>query len=69
MPNPDLVSVREAANYLRVSARTVYRLIETGQINAVRIGKQWRIPYRDLPAVGSARPTIERHEAVQGQHA
>ncbi len=44
-----LVTVREAAKYMRVSARTVYRLIESGQISAVRIGKQWRIPSSDLP--------------------
>lgn len=45
----DLVTVREAANFLRISARTVYRLIESGQISAVRIGKQWRIPTTNLP--------------------
>ena len=45
----NLVTVREAASFLRISARTVYRLIESGQITAVRIGKQWRIPTRDLP--------------------
>jgi len=45
----DLVTVREAANFLRISARTVYRLIESGQISAVRIGKQWRIPAINLP--------------------
>ena len=45
----DLVTVREAANFLRISARTVYRLIESGQISAVRIGKQWRIPMTNLP--------------------
>jgi len=48
----NLVTVREAANYLRISARTVYRLIESGQIGAVRIGKQWRIPASDLPGMG-----------------
>lgn len=45
----NLITVREAATYLRISARTVYRLIESGQIGAVRIGKQWRIPASDLP--------------------
>ena len=45
----NLVTVREAASFLRISARTVYRLIESGQITAVRIGKQWRIPMNDLP--------------------
>jgi len=45
----NLVTVREAASHLRVSARTVYRLIESGEIGAVRIGKQWRIALGALP--------------------
>ena len=56
----NLVTVREAANFLRISARTVYRLIDSGQIEAVRIGKQWRIPLSDLPghenAAAQAQP-------------
>ncbi len=47
--NENLVTVREAADFLRISARTVYRLIESGQMGAVRIGKQWRIPVTELP--------------------
>ncbi len=47
--NENLVTVREAADFLRISARTVYRLIESGQMGAVRIGKQWRIPVSELP--------------------
>jgi excisionase family DNA binding protein len=54
----DLITVREAANYLRISARTVYRLIESGQIGAVRIGKQWRIPAADLPGRDQPTPAV-----------
>ena len=49
----NLITVREAANYLRISARTVYRLIESGQLGAVRIGKQWRIPANDRPGIAT----------------
>ncbi len=42
------MNVRETANLLRISQRTVYRLIESGQLEAVRIGKQWRIPTKKL---------------------
>ena len=66
--NENLVTVREAADFLRISARTVYRLIESGQMGAVRIGKQWRIPVSELPgrdviqgeptAISKAEPTI-----------
>ena len=52
----NLVTVREAASFLRISARTVYRLIESGQLGAVRIGKQWRIPVSDLPGRETAKP-------------
>ena len=54
----NLITVREAANYLRISARTVYRLIESGQIGAVRIGKQWRIPANDLPGQEQAATAL-----------
>jgi len=63
----NLVTVREAANYLRISARTVYRLIESGQIGAVRIGKQWRIPASDLPgheALAGATGVATEHQAT-----
>ena len=55
----NLITVREAANYLRISARTVYRLIESGQIGAVRIGKQWRIPANDLPGQEQAATALQ----------
>ena len=61
----NLVTVREAASYLRISARTVYRLIESGQIGAVRIGKQWRIPAQDLPGRDQVAPI----EAAAGPQA
>jgi excisionase family DNA binding protein len=38
-----LISVADACEHLRVSPRTIYRLIQNGQIEAVQIGRQWRI--------------------------
>jgi hypothetical protein len=31
-PSPDVLTVREAAEYLRCSVRTVYRLVQTGKL-------------------------------------
>ncbi len=59
----NLVTVREAANFLRISSRTVYRLIESGQLGAVRIGKQWRIPASDLPGRESTSAPSEASQA------
>lgn len=35
---------REVANLLRISVMTVYRMIEIGELDAIRIGRSFRIP-------------------------
>jgi excisionase family DNA binding protein len=47
MPGP-LLTVAEVADLLRVSNMTVYRLIKAGQMGAIRVGKNYRIPQADL---------------------
>ncbi|HEX2051892.1 MAG TPA: helix-turn-helix domain-containing protein [Actinomycetota bacterium] len=42
------VTVGEVARSLRVSNMTVYRLIKSGQIAAVRVGRGYRIREDDL---------------------
>lgn len=37
-------TAKEVAKKLRVSHATVIRLIETGQLQALRVGNQFRIP-------------------------
>ena len=37
------VTVAEVADQLRVSNMTVYRLIQSGQVAAVRVGRSYRI--------------------------
>jgi excisionase family DNA binding protein len=43
-----LMTTEEVIGYLRVNARTVYRLIQTGDLPAVRVGRQWRVRRGDL---------------------
>lgn len=47
-PNPRFLTVAEVAVTLRVSNMTVYRLINTGSLAAIRIGKSFRIREDDL---------------------
>ena len=42
------VTVAEVAGQLRVSNMTVYRLIQSGQLAAVRIGRSYRIRESDV---------------------
>ncbi|MBV9661104.1 MAG: helix-turn-helix domain-containing protein [Acidimicrobiales bacterium] len=42
------VTVAEVAGQLRVSNMTVYRLIQSGQLAAVRVGRSYRIREGDV---------------------
>ena len=43
-----MLTVGEVAELMRVSNMTVYRLIKSGQLAAVRVGKNYRIRRSDL---------------------
>jgi excisionase family DNA binding protein len=38
----NLLTVKEVAALLRVSAQTLYKMLEQGGIPAVKVGSQWR---------------------------
>ena len=42
------VTVAEVASQLRVSSMTVYRLVQSGQLPAVRVGRSYRIRADDV---------------------
>jgi excisionase family DNA binding protein len=44
----DLLTAREVADVMRVSTMTVYRLIKSGDLPAIRVGKHLRIRERDV---------------------
>ncbi|MCL4390225.1 MAG: helix-turn-helix domain-containing protein [Patescibacteria group bacterium] len=41
------LTIKEVADYLRVSERSVLRYIEAGRLNAVKVG-YWRVYEKDL---------------------
>ena len=43
-----LLTVAEVAKVMRVSNMTVYRLIKSGQLSAIRVGKNYRIRRADM---------------------
>lgn len=46
----ELLTVAEVADMLRVSDMTVYRLIRSGELPAVRVGRNYRVGRSDLEA-------------------
>jgi excisionase family DNA binding protein len=55
-----LLTVNEVAEILRVSNMTVYRLVKSGQIPAIRVGKNYRIKESDVNAYLSRGTQRER---------
>lgn len=54
---PGFLTPHEVAETLRVSDMTVYRLIKSGELRALRIGKSYRISEDDFDAYLAARFT------------
>ena len=46
----DLFSIKEVAAYLKVSQRLVRRMIASGELEAMKVGREWRIPMDTIAA-------------------
>lgn len=57
---PDALSAVEVADTLRVNVKTVYKLIRTGAIPAVRVGREYRVAKGEL--IGFLRNSEKRGE-------
>lgn len=45
---PVVLTAAEAMDILRVGKNTMYRLLNTGELKGLRIGRTWRISLKDL---------------------
>jgi excisionase family DNA binding protein len=66
------LTIDEVRAYLRVNVRTVYRMIRSGRLPAVRVGRQWRVRPADLDAwlaglQNEASSEIDRSERNGGE--
>lgn len=57
-----LLTVREVAEAMRVSTMTVYRLIKTRDLPAIRVGRHFRIRADDLGEYLEARVVGRQQE-------
>lgn len=56
MTDPEFLTVAEVSGHLRVSKMTVYRLIESGELPAVRVGRSFRITASAVETLIGAQP-------------
>ncbi len=50
LPGGRFLTVAEVASILRLSKMSVYRLIHSGQLEAVQFGRSFRVPEKSLNA-------------------
>lgn len=46
----DILTIRQLSEYLMVSEKTIYRMLDRSLLPAVRVGAQWRFRKRDIDA-------------------
>ena len=63
---PRFMTVSEVADMMRVSKMTVYRLIHSGEMPAIRVGKSFRVPESAVGQLIRAGLTDHIDERVAG---
>lgn len=63
MNDDQFMTTDEVLEYLHLNLKTVYRLIKSGKLPAVRVGRQWRFRKRDLDAWLETGAAAREHEA------
>jgi excisionase family DNA binding protein len=58
--NDQLMTIKEVADFLRISTISAYSWVRDGKLPAIRIGKEWRVRTRDLDEWLEVRSTA-RH--------
>ena len=48
--NPDILTIREVAELLRIGEKTAYTLAQTGKLPGFKVGGQWRFSRSKIEA-------------------
>jgi excisionase family DNA binding protein len=62
MTDDQFMTTEEVLEYLHLNLKTVYRLIKSGKLPAVRVGRQWRFRKRDLDAWFETGAAAREHD-------
>ena len=60
----EILRLDEVAKYLKVSKKTVYKMVRSGKLPAFKFGKHWRVARAELEA-WIARQSVENGEQAK----
>jgi PTS system nitrogen regulatory IIA component len=68
MPDDQLMSIKELADYLKVNVTTIYLWSQRGQIPAMKVGNLWRYRRSDIEDWLNAQRNqpVEQEAATRG---
>lgn len=64
----EVMTLREVAQYLKITERTLYRLVQEGKVPAFRVGNAWRFRRSDLDR-WIAQQTLDSGSSDGGKNA
>ena len=50
MPNDDIITVKELADYLKIAEKTAYRFASEGKVPGFKVGSAWRFKKEEIDA-------------------
>ena len=50
MAEDEILTLKQVADYLKLTERTLYRLIQEGKLPGFKVGNSWRFRLRDIDA-------------------
>lgn len=50
MPNDDIMTVKELADYLKIAEKTAYRFASEGKVPGFKVGSAWRFKKAEIDA-------------------
>ncbi len=48
MAKPELITIKEVADFLQIAEKTIYRLAAEGRIPAFKVGGSWRFNRKEI---------------------
>ena len=66
-PKTDILMIKDVAEYLKVTERTIYRLAAAKKIPAFKVGGSWRFSRSDIDAWIKEQSTLEAPRDSHGR--
>ena len=60
----DLMTTNQVQELLQVDRTTIYRMVESGRLPAIRVGKQWRFPRPEIERWLQAQAVVPGHGPI-----